>query len=139
ELVRTKVTTPADLDKARSDVIAAEAKLAELQGQADHLLGKARTSTRQKALDALRIYEDTLQAQIDRDTLATWLKAGHPVVRGPMVERIRKARDRKVNFRCDDGTVEGVVAKLQKENPDLVIQMKRSGFSFCNFATTPST
>src|SRR5262245_26688763 len=125
ELVQKAVVSRAELDKARAELIAAEAKLAELQGQADHLLGKARTSTRQKALnDAMRAYDEVLQAQIDREILATWLKAGHPVVRCPMVERIRKALDRKVNFRCDDGTVEGVVAKLQKENPDLVIQMK---------------
>jgi len=124
EAVRTKAATQAELDKARSDVIAAEAKLAELQGQADHLLGKARTGTRQKALDALRVYDYVLEGTVDRDIVAAWLKAGHPVVRGPMAERIRKALDHKMSFRHHGPVVEDVLDALQKASPDLVIRTK---------------
>jgi hypothetical protein len=114
-----------NLSKARSDLIAAEAKLAELQGQVNHLLGRDRTTqTRQQAADALLSYRLAVQYAVDPRAYEAWVTGRQTPVRSENAERIRKALDRKVTFRCDDGTVEGVVTRLQKECPGLLIQMK---------------
>jgi len=127
ELVKKAVVPQAELGKARSDVIAAEAKLAELQGQVNHMLGRDRTQTKQKVLNVWLESEGVSQPwdfSVDRRAVEAWVTARQAPVRGPMAERIRKALDRKMSFRCDDGTVEGILARLQKECPDLVIQTK---------------
>jgi len=126
ESVRKAITPQAELGKARSDVIAAEAKLAELQGQVNHLIGKDRPQTGQKPL-GITLFDVDRDGNLDlyiANQLLVRSSAKPLPVRGPMAERIRKALDRKLTFRCNDGTVEGILAKLQKECPDLVIQTK---------------
>src|SRR5262249_16467944 len=133
KMVRKGFTPEANLAKARNELVEAEAKLAELQGQVNHVLGKPRaplTATEK----ALRDYEVATRLAVDLAPLDKSIEAGlidlatlsrlsgaKPApVRGPMAERIRKALDRKVSFRLHGLALEEVLRGLEKECPDLV-------------------
>src|SRR3954451_14768527 len=64
QLVKTGAITQAELGKARSDLIAAEAKLAELQGQVNHLIGRNQTQTKLKGL-AIAVGDFDMDGNLD--------------------------------------------------------------------------
>ncbi len=132
QLAEVKAGTRAELDKARSDLIANKAKLEELQAQMDHLIGKGKADSRTQAESGLRWlaaaqaldqaiavkeYEQALG-------LSLWTMKSRPVVPGPMADRIRKALDRPVNIDATRLELHAFLALLQKQEPGLLIQVK---------------
>ena len=114
-----------EIDAAQQDLIAARARLAELEDQMKHLVGQTRKVPVTVAFDAHVSYVDALKAFEQ----AVRLSDGRPVelhvrnreaARGPMAERIRKALDRPVSLTIEAQGVEAILRLLSKEAPDLV-------------------
>jgi hypothetical protein len=117
-------------DAARANLVAAQAKLAELQAQADQLTGKTATSVllRDMAEHSLHRAEWTaervaLARWVIRSELTDPVLAARPTA-GPMADRIRKALDRTVTEEFNGKDLATVVTELKRHADDVFLQVR---------------
>jgi hypothetical protein len=120
--------TKGEVEKGRTDLIAAKAKLSELQAQMDHLTGKAAEDQRKAAARALSwlALQQAGGRSADGATLLGGLKVERTVPQGAMAERIRKALDKPTSMAARNVPLGEVIERLQNQRPSLTIQVKGS-------------
>src|SRR5262249_45893798 len=127
----------AELDAARSSAAQAKAKLAAAEADLDYLVGKTPKSAASTSLGEYRAAARLLGALSTRprlgaaelhlypDAISRVEKASE--MKGPAVDRIRRALDRKVSLSVGGLSAKDVLARLRRENPDLHIQGSTGG------------
>jgi hypothetical protein len=122
--------SPEEFNKARGDVIAAKAKLSELQVQLEHLIGKPkqdahRTATEHALRWLARQQGGGTWVDLDRDGFVDLsIALMRAVPKGPMAERIRKALNNSISLNTQERSLGDVLEVIRHSEPDLVIQVK---------------
>jgi len=125
-LVGRGAASKEDLDKARSDLIAAKAKLSELQAQLNHMVGKE--DAHKAAVDRvhLRLRSPT-QGIMDFDNdgfMDLEIVRRRQAPRGPVAERLRKALNQSLALTAQERSLAEVLDMIRRQQPDLIIQVK---------------
>ena len=132
------------VEAARANIVTAKAKLAELQSQAEQLIGKAPAADLRN-IWRYSVYVDDLAAhERDRERVTAWLfsqigSGGPPTAKpaaGPMADHLRKALDTRVTLTVSNESVETILKKLQQQAPDLLIKVPPSISDSARFSLT---
>lgn len=121
------VVSKEEVGKARSDLIAAKAKLSELQAQLNHLVGKKEDAHRAGAVLGLWWLVDR-QALVDLDNdglLDLVIVNRRKAPKGPVAERLRKALNQSLAINAREGSLDEILDMIRRQHPDLVIQVKQ--------------